>query len=117
MLICVCMNKLKQSFSWAIHGLKTVWREERNFRIEVIIALIVLIFGFLDGLTATKWALVCIAITFVLGAEIINTAIEDICNRIEPKQDPIIGKIKDIMAGFVLIACIGAVLIGFVVFF
>lgn len=111
------MAKLKQSFKWAMNGLKTVWKEERNFRIEVIIAIVVLLIGVIDGLTAIKWAFVFIAITLVLSAEIINTAIEDICNRIEPKHDPIIGKIKDIMAGFVLVASIGAVLIGFVVFF
>lgn len=111
------MAKLKQSFKWAMHGLKTVWREERNFRIEIVVAIVVLLIGIIDGLTTTKWAFVFVAITLVLSAEIVNTAIEDICNRIEPKHDPIIGKIKDIMAGFVLVTCIGAVLIGFVVFF
>lgn len=111
------MKRFLQSFSWARHGLKTVWKEERNFRIEVIIGIVVLTFGVLEGLTATKWALVFIAICLVLTAEIVNTAIEDICNKIEPNTDPVIGKVKDIMAGFVLVACISATLIGFIIFF
>lgn len=111
------MAKLKQSFKWAMHGLKTVWKEERNFRIEVIIGIVVVTLGVLQGLSAIKWALVFIAICFVVTAEIVNTAIEDICNKIEPNTDPVIGKVKDIMAGFVLVSCICAVLIGFVVFF
>lgn len=111
------MKKLIKSFSWAINGLKTVWREEKNFRIETIIAIGVILLGLLDGLSETKWALIWIAITIVLSSEIVNTAVEDICNKIEPETNPIIGKIKDIMAGFVLISCIGATMIGIIVFF
>ncbi len=111
------MSTLKQSFGWAIHGLKTVWKEEKNFRIEVIIAIIVILFGMIRELDSTDWAFLWIAIVMVLGAEIVNTALEDVCNKVEPKNDPVIGKIKDIMAGFVLISCIGAVFIGIIVFF
>lgn len=111
------MNKWLKSFSWAKHGLQTVWKEERNFRIEVCIGAIVVIFGLIDGLTKTEWALIWIAIGMVLSSEIINTAIEDICNKIEPGQDSVIGKIKDIMAAFVLLSCIVAAFIGFIVFF
>ena len=57
-----------------------------------------------------------IAIIIVLCAEIINTAIEDLCNKVEPNQDPVIGKIKDIMATFVLLSVIGAVVLGYLVF-
>ena len=45
----------------------------------------------------------------VLSAEILNTAVEDLCNKIEPNQDNAIGKIKDVVAAFVLVAVIGAI--------
>lgn len=111
------MKKLKQSFAWAKNGLKTVWIEERNFRIEINIGIIAIVLGILKGISRADWLFVFIAIGIVLCAEIVNTAVEDICNKIEPKEDPEIGKIKDIMAGFVLISCIVATLIGLYVFF
>lgn len=110
------MRNVMKSFRWAVNGLKTVWREERNFRIEVVIACIVVSYGCLKDLSAYSWALLCVAITLVLTAEIVNTAVEDICNKIEPKQDSTIGKIKDIMAGFVLLASICATLLGMIIF-
>lgn len=111
------MKKLLLSFTWAKNGLRTVWFEERNFRIEISIGLIVILFGIFSDLSRIDWALLWIAIVMVLCSEIINTAFEDICNKIEPKNDPVIGKIKDIMAGFVSVSCIGAVFIGIIVFF
>jgi diacylglycerol kinase len=111
------MDKLKRSFRFAKSGLKTVWQEERNFRIETAIGVIVVLFGIIDDLSSIEWMFVFIAIAMVLGAEILNTAVEDICNKIEPAENPIIGKIKDTMAGFVLLSCIVSVLIGLIVFF
>ncbi|HYC34616.1 MAG TPA: diacylglycerol kinase family protein [Candidatus Paceibacterota bacterium] len=111
------MKRWIKSLVWARNGLKTVWKEERNFRIEIAIAAIVVVAGLIEGLTKTEWAFIWIAIAMVLGAEIINTAVEDICNKIEPKEDAVIGKIKDIMAAFVLVSCIVAVFLGIIVFF
>lgn len=110
------MRKLRQSLSWAKNGLKAVWIEERNFRIEINIAVFVVVLGILKGISKTNWLFIFVAIGMVLCSEIINTAIEDICNKIEPNQDPVIGKIKDIMAGFVLVSCIVAILIGLSIF-
>jgi diacylglycerol kinase (ATP) len=45
----------------------------------------------------------------------INTAIEDLCDKIQPDQDPAIGKIKDMSSGSVLVASLGALLVGVVV--
>lgn len=48
--------------------------------------------------------------------EIVNTAIEDICNKIEPNQNPVIGKIKDTMAGYVLVSSVAALIAGIILF-
>jgi undecaprenol kinase len=111
------MRKLLQSLSWARHGLHTVWKEERNFRIETAIAVIAILAGFILKISTLKWIALLIAITFVLGAEILNTAVEDICNKIEPRSDIVIGKIKDIMAGFVLVSCLASLFLGIFIFF
>ncbi|HBB44488.1 MAG: diacylglycerol kinase [Parcubacteria group bacterium GW2011_GWA1_44_13] len=110
------MNKLIKSFGWAINGLRTVWHEEVNFRIEVAIALAVVGGGTYLQFTKLEWAFIIVSICAVLSAEIVNTAVEDLCNKIEPNTDPIIGKIKDMMGGVVLLVCATSVIIGVMVF-
>lgn len=99
------MMKTIKSFGWAMHGLATVWREERNFRIQTALGVLVLVWGFFASLATVEWIIIIACIGAVLGAEIINTAVEDLCNKVEPETDPVIGKIKDIMAGFVFVVC------------
>lgn len=110
------MNKFIESFGWAKNGLRAVWLEERNFRIEVVLGMVAIALGIYRDFADWQWILLIIIIAFVLMAEIVNTAIEDICNKIEPKQDPIIGKIKDTMAGYVLVSSIAAALAGLILF-
>ena len=63
-----------------------------------------------------EWMIVVGCIGAVLSAEMLNTAIEDLCNKVEPNTDPVIGKIKDMMGGFVLIVCTSSAVIGLLVF-
>lgn len=110
------MRKVLQSFNWAMNGLHAAWREEVNFRIEVILALSVIVGGVYLGFSKLEWVIIIECIVAVLTAELVNTAVEDLCNRVEPNTDPVIGKIKDIMGGFVFVVVLGAGIIGFMVF-
>lgn len=111
------IKRIMSSFKYAINGLQTVWKEEQNFRIEIVVALLVLIFAIYFNFSFPEIVLCIIAILFVICGEIVNTAIEDLCDKIGPNQDETIGKIKDIMAGFVLVSSLGAVVIGVLVFY
>lgn len=99
-----------------MHGLKTVWKEERNFKIQVLVGILALIAAYVTGFAPWEWIFLILIIALVLMGEIVNTAVEDICNKIEPKKDPVIGKIKDIMAGYVLISSIAALVAGLALF-
>lgn len=110
------MSKLVKSFKWAMNGLRTVWREEVNFRIEVSIATVVILFGIYLNFLVLEWIIIVACISAVLSAEMVNTAIEDLCNKVEPNTDLVIGKIKDIMGGFVLVVCVTSVIIGIMIF-
>ncbi len=98
-----------KSFIYAIRGLKTVWNEERNFRLETVASVLVLLLAYFYRFSYFETIAVVIAVVLLLGAEILNTAIEDICNKVEPKQDEVIRKIKDTAAAFVLTVLIGAI--------
>ena len=106
------MRKWIKSFGWAMHGLRTVWREEVNFRTELYAAIILIAFAGYLKFSVIEWIVVAAVITIVLAGEVVNTIIEDLCNKIEPRQDPTIGKIKDMAAGFVLLASLGAGVMG-----
>jgi len=110
------MQKLLQSFRYAKSGLLTVLREEDNFQVEIIMSVAVCILGFLVHLGRGEWLFICVAITLVLSSEIINTVVEDLCNKIEPTHNNVIGKIKDMSAAFTLVMCIGSAIIGLIIF-
>lgn len=105
------------SFVFAWHGLVTVWKEELNFRIEVFISFFVIFYLVWFKFSFSESVACIIGITLVLISEIINTAVEDLCNKVEPNHDVFIGKIKDTMGAFVLISVLGALAIGVLVFY
>jgi len=92
-------------------------KTERNFQVELLAFLINLFFIFYFELSYTDAALVLIASFAVLSAEIFNTAIEKICDIIQPNFDKRIGFIKDIAAGAVFFAALTAITIGCIIYF
>ncbi len=110
------LRKTRKSLKDALSGLKTVWAEEHNFRIEVVAAIAVVFSIFYFNFSYIESAFSILAIIIVIAAEIVNTVIEDLCDRIEPNHDETIGKIKDTMAAFVLVSVTGAIIIGIIIF-
>ena len=111
------LQKSINSFLYAMRGLRTTWLEERNFRIEIFITVVVSFclvyfrFNFIES------AFAVLAMTLVLSAEIVNTVVEDLCNKIQPEHDYVIGKIKDTMASFVFVSVLGAIVVGIIIFY
>ena len=100
--------KFLRSVQFAMVGIRFCWKHEQNFRIEVLIAACVLIAGFIFNLSNIEWVLIMLNIASVLCLEMINTAIEELCDRITTEHDRKIKAIKDIGAGFTLIAAVVA---------
>ena len=99
-----------------MRGVGFIWQEEKNFRLILFFAVLALAIGYYFDFTLMEFSVTVVLITIVAIAEMLNTAIEDLCNKIEPNQDPVIGKIKDISSGFVLVASLGAGIAGLLVF-
>lgn len=103
---------LYTSFLNAFRGIFLMVKSERNFRIETAAFFVNLFFIFYLKLTAID-AVLIITVSFgVLAAEIFNTAIERICDILQPEFDKRIGFIKDISAGAVLLVTVSAVIAG-----
>ena len=105
-----------QSLNWAFEGVIHVLRTERNMRIHFALATTVLILAFSYGVTKLELMALLVAISFVLIAEMVNTAIEATIDLATTSFDPLAKMAKDIAAGAVLIAAVNAVVIGYLVF-
>ena len=106
-----------QSFRFAFRGLRTLFRETPNARIELVMALLAVALGFWLHISTTEWLAICIVIGMVLALEAINTAIEMLSDFASHKQmHPTIKKVKDVAAAGVLIAAIAALAVGILVF-
>ncbi len=108
-------NRIK-SVGYALKGMFLLLRTESSIKIQFIIALVVTAFGFYFKISNTEWILQLMAIGLVMGVEGINTAIEKICDYIQPNLDPKIGLIKDISAGAVMIVSVIASIIGLIIY-
>ncbi len=111
------MQKTLKSFFDALRGLEAVLKEERNFKLEVLASVGVIVFASYFKFDPNEYIPLLIAIFMVLTAEIINTVIEDLCDKIEPNHNSVIKKVKDMMAAYVLVTGVGAIVIGFFVLY
>ena len=110
------MNKFFKSFTYAFNGLKFCFKNELNFKVQLLIAISTIGLGLFFSLTKIEWCLILFCIGIVLSAELFNTAIETICNKIEPNYHPTIKIIKDVSAAAVLILAIVSAVIGVIIF-
>jgi diacylglycerol kinase (ATP) len=104
------------SFNNAAEGIIHVVRTQRNMRIHFAIAFIVIIAALIVNVTKLELIALCISITFVLIAEMLNTGIEAAIDIATTSFDPMAKIAKDIAAGAVLIATVNAVAVGYLVF-
>ncbi|MDM1557359.1 diacylglycerol kinase family protein [Chryseobacterium indologenes] len=107
---------LYKSFRNAFRGVFVMMKTERNFQIEILAFIINLFLIFYLQLNFTDASLILIVSVAVLSAEIFNTAIEKICDIIQPDFDERIGFIKDIAAGAVVLIAMVSVIVGILVY-
>lgn len=102
----------KYAFSGIIHCIKN----GRNMRIHTVAAMYVLIFARFFDLSRESYILLLLTIGGVISAEAVNTAIEELCDKVSKEFHPLIKFSKDAAAGAVLILAIFAVITGIILF-
>lgn len=105
-----------KSFVYALNGIKYTLLTQHNFQIQITLALIAILLGFLLEISWLEWISIIIVIGMVLAAEIFNSSIEELTNLISPEKNKIAGIVKDISAGAVLILAISALITGTIIF-
>ena len=105
------------TFKNARKGFRLVLKSEMNIRIHIVIAFLVMIFAYLLEFSALEFCVALFAISMVIVAEMLNTAIEFTLDSIyHNRYSRMVGMAKDISAGAVMFASIVAIIIGIVLF-
>ena len=105
-----------ESFNYAAEGVIHALRTQRNLWIHFTVAAAVLVAAVGFGVSRLELMVLLLAITFVLVAELVNTAVEAAVDVASTSFDPMAKIAKDIAAGAVLVATLNAVAVGYLVF-
>ena len=105
-----------QSFRYAARGVRWMLRHEPNMRFHLVAATGVIIAGAVLRLPLEQWSAIVFAIVLVLLGETLNTAIEAILDLVQPEHHDLVRVVKDLAAGAVLVASVGATVIAGIVF-
>lgn len=104
-----------RSFGYAFAGVALLVRSQHNAWIHAVVTVLVVGVGVLLPLSRIEWSLLILAIASVWAAEGINTALEKMGDAISADEHPLVGQAKDAGAGAVLLAAIGAAVVGLLV--
>ncbi|CAM3160434.1 diacylglycerol kinase [Streptobacillus felis] len=112
-------NKVSQidSFNNAINGILHAISTELHMKIHIFFAIFVLILSLIIDISKFEIIILIIMITLVIFSELINTAVEKIVDLVSPEYNEIAKFAKDVAAGAVLVNAIGAIGVGYLIFY
>ncbi len=105
-----------RSFGYAMAGIGRLIRQQRNAQIHMALTLLILAISLLWGLSRIEWLILILTIALVLSMEALNTAVEAVVDLVSPQFHPLAKLAKDVAAGGVLIAAVGAVLVALLLY-
>lgn len=112
----ILVKKHGISFYHAYQGVKYSLITQPNFRVHFLLAFTSLFLGVLVNLTSAEWLVLILTIFVVIITEMINTSIESVVDLISKEESLLARVAKDTSAGAVLIAAVGSLVIGAVIF-
>ena len=104
-------------FNNAFNGLLFAFKTQRNFIIHLIISFLVIILAFWLKISFGRFLILLLLILFCLVVEMANKVVEKTVDLITDKWNPRAKIAKDLAAGMMLLACIGAVIVGLLILF
>lgn len=103
------------SFKNALNGIRWALASQPNFRVHLVLAFLTILFGIWVKLTDFEWTLIIFTIFWALSAEMINTAVESVCDLVTTEWKQEIKIAKDVSAGMMLTVAVGAVMIAIII--
>lgn len=109
-------KRLINSFKYSFAGIKQAFLDEQNLKIHFLVALLVIIFGFVFKISYLEWIICFILIGLVLMAEFFNTSIEYLVDLVSPSYNILAKATKDTASAGVLIMALISFIIGCLIF-
>ncbi len=116
MVNMIRFDSLLRSFQYAFRGLRRVAKEEQNFRLELLAAAVLAVLMIAVDLKPSERAILTLAAVSVLVLELLNSVFERMVDLLKPRIHHYVEDVKDILAGTVLVAALGALAIGLMIF-
>ena len=110
------MRGLIKSFGYAFSGFAKAVKNERNLRIHLSVASLIITFAYFFGLKRTEWAILFLAIRFVITSELFNTSVEWCADAVTRTENNDIKHAKDIAAAGVTVSAVISLAVGFALF-
>lgn len=110
------LGRLINSFRNAVRGLRFVFRQEPNFRLQLAIAALVILLSVALQVERSDRVILFLLILAVLSLELVNSAMEWLTDIVKPRLHDQVARIKDMMAAAVLLASLGAAAVGIIIF-
>lgn len=104
-------RQIWQALIWSLHGLRAGWRVEASFRLEVILCVILLPAGLWLGNGALEKALLAGSLLPVLAAELLNSGIEAVVDKLWPEYNTIAGRAKDMGSAAVFLLMLNVLVV------
>ena len=115
-LIIMKPQNILSSFGNAFNGLVHFFLHERNGRIQFCATILVVGFAIWLQVSTTEWLVILLCIGAVLSLEMLNSAVEKLCDIVHKEFHPIIKIVKDVAAAAVLFASIVSIIIACIIF-
>lgn len=109
--------ELVKSLANAARGITTVFKEERNFRIQIFAGSIVILLSFALSLSIIEKSILVLLVVIVLTLEMLNSILERFVDVLKPRVHGYVKDAKDIAAGAVLVSSLGSLIVGTIIFY
>jgi diacylglycerol kinase (ATP) len=103
-------RQLLNAFRWSMKGLHAAWRHEASFRLEAILAVVLVPLGLWLGHGALEKIALVLPAVLVLSAELLNSAIEAVVDKVSPEFHELAGRAKDMGSAAVFLLLVFTVL-------
>jgi diacylglycerol kinase (ATP) len=111
------LRKILDSFNYAVAGTIYAIKTQRNMKIHMVAALLVLGLSIYLRISSREFLIIFFAITLVIMAELFNTAIESVVDLCTQEFHPLARAAKNVAAGAVLMAALNAVVVAYIIIF
>lgn len=111
------IRRFRRSLRHAFDGIGYALKNEKNFRIEILFAFLVISLIFVLKVKNWEAIILILMVMWVLISELTNTVLERVVDILKPRIHPYARLIKDLMAAVVLISAVGSVIVGLIIFY